>query len=212
MSAPMWTAILADIPLVAILRGIAPDEALPVAQALYDSGVLCVEVPLNSPRPLESIKAIRDAFDGRMFVGAGTVLTTADVANVKAAGGEFIVSPNVNTDVIRATKAHALISLPGFFTPSEAFAAIEAGADALKLFPAEHAPPAYLRAMKAVLPPALPVLAVGGIDEDKFASYLAAGAAGFGLGSALYRPGASPIDVEAHAQALVAAFRAERTH
>jgi 2-dehydro-3-deoxyphosphogalactonate aldolase len=206
----MWQAILADMPLVAILRGITPEEALPVAQALYDSGVLCVEVPLNSPRPLESIRAIRAAFGGRMFVGAGTVLTIADVENVKAAGGEFIVSPNVNTDVIRATKAHDLISLPGFFTPSEAFAAIDASADALKLFPAEQAPPAYLRAIKAVLPPAIPVFAVGGIDEDKIARYLAAGATGFGLGSTLYRPGASPIDVEAHALAFVAAFRAER--
>lgn len=205
-----WADILRDLPLIAILRGLTPDEAIPVADALYEGGVRCVEVPLNSPQPLQSIAAIRREYDGRMFVGAGTVLTVTDVADVVAADGAFVVSPNTDASVIAATKSAGLVSLPGFFSPSEGFAALAAGADGLKLFPADHAGPAYVKALKAVLPPAAPLFAVGGVDESRFGAYLAAGAAGFGLGSTLYKPGDAPAHVKARASALARAFREVR--
>ena len=203
--------MMRDIPLIAILRGVRPDEAVTIGQALFEGGIRCVEVPLNSPQPLDSIAALRKTFDGRMLVGAGTVLTPGDVGDVETAGGQFIVSPNADAGVIRTTKAKGLFSLPGFFTASEAFIAIAAGADALKLFPADSVTPAYIKALKTVLPPALPVLAVGGVNEGNLAGFLAAGAAGFGLGSSLYRPGLTPDDVRMRATNFVAVFEAARS-
>ncbi|MDP1966225.1 MAG: 2-dehydro-3-deoxy-6-phosphogalactonate aldolase, partial [Reyranella sp.] len=183
--------------------GLTPGEAVAIAAALETAGVLGLEVPLNSPEPLESIRRIREAFDGRLVVGAGTVLTVDEVSAVQAAGGQFIVSPNTDPAVIRATKAAGLYSAPGFFTPTEAFSALASGADALKLFPADVAGPAALKAMKAVLPPSAPVIAVGGVDPATMGGWRAAGAAGFGVGSALYQPGLPPADVEARARRFV---------
>lgn len=203
-------SLVLDPPIVAILRGLTPPEALDIAAALYDAGVRWLEVPLNSPEPLQSIAAMRKAYDGRMQIGAGTVLTPADVQAVCDAGGQFVVSPNTDTAVIAATKNLGLVSMPGFFTASEGFAAIAAGADALKLFPADAAGPAYVKALKVVLPSHVPVLAVGGVDESKIAPYFAAGAAGFGLGSTLYRPGDKAADVNARARRFLAACAAAR--
>lgn len=202
-----WNEILQRLPLVAILRGIRPDEAADVANALCDSGILCMEVPLNSPSPLETIARMRDAIGTRALVGAGTVLNTTAVADVVAAGGQVIVSPNCDVDVIAATKRAGLISLPAFLTPSEAFRAINAGADALKLFPAEAAAPNVLKAMKAVLPREIPVFPVGGIEPDSMPAYLEAGAAGFGIGSAIYAPGRNVADIARRASAFVDAWK-----
>ncbi|WP_374389110.1 2-dehydro-3-deoxy-6-phosphogalactonate aldolase [Sandaracinobacter sp.] len=201
------TDILGDLPLVAILRGITPEEALPVGEALLAAGFRLLEVPLNSPRPLESIARLSEALGDHAMLGAGTVLTPADVRAVADAGGRLIVSPDSNPAVIAETKRLGLVSVPGFFTPTEAFAAIAAGADALKLFPAEAASPAVLKALKAVLPSGVPLLAVGGVSTDGMAPWIAAGAAGFGIGSALYRPGRSAAQVGAAAAQFVAAFR-----
>jgi 2-dehydro-3-deoxyphosphogalactonate aldolase len=200
--------VIETMPLVAILRGLTPADAVPVAASLRRTGIVCLEVPLNSPQPFDSIAAIRAKFGEHLIVGAGTVLTSDEVTRAAAAGAQFIVSPNTETKVIEATKALNLASVPGFFTPTEALAAAQAGADALKLFPAEGANPAHLKAMKAVLPRTLPVLAVGGVSESNMIDWLAAGAAGFGIGGALYRPGETPAAVEAKARALVAAFKA----
>lgn len=202
-----WTTMLRSMPLIAILRGVKPDEAVAIGQALHDGGILAVEVPLNSPHPLHSVAALRKAFDGRMVIGAGTVLSPNEVGEVADAGGQFIVSPNTDAAVIRAAKAKALLSLPGFFTASEAFAAISAGADALKLFPADSVGPAYVKALKAVLPPTLPVFAVGGVNDANLGAFLAAGAAGFGLGSGLFKPGDSAESVRGKAAAYVSAYR-----
>jgi 2-dehydro-3-deoxyphosphogalactonate aldolase len=204
------SGLLFELPLVAILRGVTPGEAAGVAQALFDAGVVCAEVPLNSPEPLLSIAAMRAAFGGRMLIGAGTVLTPADVDAVAEAGGEFVVSPNADAAVIRATKARGLYAMPGFFTPSEAFAAIGAGADALKLFPADQAGPAHVKALRSVLPREFPLFAVGGIDVAKMPAYLAAGVTGFGFGASLYKPGDSAAVVGVRAEALVRAFKAPR--
>ncbi|QGZ96247.1 2-dehydro-3-deoxy-6-phosphogalactonate aldolase [Terricaulis silvestris] len=200
--------IIEVMPLVAILRGLTPADAVPVAASLQRAGIICLEVPLNSPQPFDSIAAIRTKFGDALFVGAGTVLATEQVTEAAAAGAEFIVSPNTDIEVIQNTKARGLSSVPGFFTPTEALTAAKAGADALKLFPADGASPAHLKSMKAVLRGDLPVLAVGGVSESSMADWMAGGAAGFGIGGALYRPGASPEDVEAKARALVAAFKA----
>jgi len=202
-----WAKVLARLPLIAILRGIRPDEVLEVAEALLAAGILCAEVPLNSPQALESIARLRRALGERLLVGAGTVLTVTDVIAVQRAGAQLVVSPNTGTEVIRATKQYGLVSVPGFATPSEAFAAIDAGADALKLFPAESAPPAVLRAMKAVLPTAMPILPVGGITPGNLAAYRDAGAAGFGIGSAIYKSGDNAALVREHATAFVGAWR-----
>lgn len=197
----------AACPLVAVLRGLTPDEATPIGDALVDAGFTLLEVPLNSPDPLVSIAAMAQRYAGRAIVGAGTVLTPADVAAVADAGGALIVSPNTDTDVIRASVARGLISLPGYFTPSEAFAALHAGAHGLKLFPAEGAAPAFLKAQRAVLPKATKVLAVGGITPDTMPAWAAAGADGFGLGSNLYRAGKSAADVARDAAAFVQAAK-----
>ncbi len=201
-----WSELLATMPLVAILRGLKPEEAEPVGAALVEAGFRCLEVPLNSPRPLESIAILRKRFGDVALVGAGTVLSVADVAAVTDAGGAIVISPNADADVIRATKARELVSLPAFFTPSEAFAALAAGADGLKLFPAEIAGPTALRAIRAVLPAAVSVLPVGGIDAAAMRDYRAAGAAGFGIGSSLYAPGRDPAEIGRRAAGLVRAW------
>ncbi|MDB5430046.1 MAG: 2-dehydro-3-deoxy-6-phosphogalactonate aldolase [Caulobacter sp.] len=202
-----WFDRIADLPLVAILRGLRPEEALDMAGVLHDAGFRCLEVPLNSPEPLESIRRISEAFGDRLLVGAGTVLTVAAVEAVAEAGGRLIVSPNADITVIAAAKARGLVSLPGMFTPSEAFAALAAGADGLKLFPAEAASPTVLKAMKAVLPADAPVFVVGGVTPETMAPWRTAGAQGFGLGSALYKPGRPVAEVEAAAAAFAAAWR-----
>ena len=192
---------------VAVLRGLTPDEAAPIGAALLDAGVDCAEVPLNSPEPLESIARMRRAFGSKMFVGAGTVLTEEDVARVAEAGGQFIVAPNVNARVIAAAKRRELAAIPGFMTPTEAFMALEAGADALKLFPADQVGPAFIKAIRAVLPAKTLIYAVGGVTEGEVAAYLAAGAYGVGLGSNLYKPGDTPDAVGRRAAAFVAAVK-----
>jgi len=197
-----FAAGFAKLPLVAILRGVRPDEAEGIGEALADAGFALVEVPLNSPDPFTSIERLARRLGDRALVGAGTVLTVEDVGRVRDAGGGMIVSPNTDTAVIRAAVAAGMASLPGYFTPSEAFAAAAAGATALKLFPAEAASPAVLRAQLAVLPRDLPVLAVGGVAPDTMEPWRAAGAAGFGLGSALYKPGRTAAEVSAAARAF----------
>ncbi|MFV3077076.1 2-dehydro-3-deoxy-6-phosphogalactonate aldolase [Niveispirillum fermenti] len=197
----------ARCPLVAILRGLTPDEAVPVGEALIGAGFTLIEVPLNSPDPLESIARLAGIAGDRAVIGAGTVLSVDAVAAVADAGGSMIISPNADTGVIAATAARGLVSLPGVATPTEAFAALGAGATALKLFPAEGASPTVLKAWRAVLPRTLRVLPVGGITPDNMAVWRAAGASGFGIGSMLYRPGHSPEEVAAHAAAFIAALK-----
>lgn len=201
-----FDAAFARCPLIAILRGVKSDEVEAVGEALVEAGFALIEVPLNSPDPLNSIGRLADRMKGRAVIGAGTVLTTADVAAVANAGGTMIISPNTNVDVIAASAGAGLVSLPGFATPSEAFAALGAGATALKLFPAEAASPAVLKAFGAVVPAGTRLLPVGGIAPETMAPWLAAGAAGFGLGSALYRPGLSANEVGDRARAFIAAL------
>lgn len=197
----------AACPLVAILRGLTPDEAPAVGDALVGAGFTLIEVPLNSPEPLRSIGILAERLAGRALVGAGTVLDTAQVAAVAAAGGTLVVSPNTDAAVIRATCAAGLVSLPGYQTPTEAFAALAAGATALKLFPADVATHAALKAHRAVLPPGTRVLAVGGVTPDGIAGWRAASADGFGLGSNLYRPGKPAAEVARDAAVYVEAVR-----
>ncbi|MEQ8587667.1 MAG: 2-dehydro-3-deoxy-6-phosphogalactonate aldolase [Thalassobaculaceae bacterium] len=199
-------AYLDRCPLVAILRGVAPDEVVAIALALEAEGFAIVEVPLNSPRPMESIARLADVVGDRMLVGAGTVIEPDDAERVVAAGGRLIVMPHADAAVVERAKAAGAIAVPGFATPGEAFAMLRAGADALKLFPAEAAPPRVLKAMRAVLPADVPVLPVGGITPETMAAYVAAGAAGFGLGSALYRPGDDAAAVTEKARAFQAAW------
>jgi 2-dehydro-3-deoxyphosphogalactonate aldolase len=202
--------IVSQAPLIAILRGLTPNDAAAVGQAVFENGFSCIEVPLNSPDPFASIRILADVFGDRALIGAGTVLTVAQVHDVADAGGRIIISPNADPEVIRASKASGLISLPAFATPTEAFAAIAAGADGLKLFPAEMGGPSALKAIRAVLPPHVPIFPVGGIDEATMAGFIAAGASGFGLGSTLYVPGRAPEAVALRAKALDAGFRAAR--
>lgn len=193
-------------PLVAILRGVRPDEIEAIGDGLVDSGFTLIEIPLNSPDPFDSIARLAKRLEGRAVVGAGTVLNLAQVADVRAAGGRIMVSPNANPEVIAAAASAGMASLPGIATPTEAFAALDAGATALKLFPAEAASPAVLKAMRAVLPRDMRVLPVGGITPETMAPWRDAGAAGFGLGSALYVAGREAEDVAARARNFVAAL------
>jgi 2-dehydro-3-deoxyphosphogalactonate aldolase len=195
-------------PLVAIIRGVRPDEAEAIGEAIHEAGIRIIEVPLNSPDPLQSIERLAKRFGEEMLVGAGTVLEPADVGRVWDAGGRIIVSPETNIEVIAATAAIDLVSSPGYFTPSEAFAAIRAGATTLKLFPAEAASPAMLKAQLAVIPNEVPVLVVGGIKPDSMRPWLEAGASGFGLGGGLYQAGQSSADTLAKSRAYVAGLKA----
>lgn len=201
-----FDAAFGRLPLVAILRGVKPDEVEEIGEALVEAGFALIEVPLNSPDPFDSIGRLAKRLAGRAVVGAGTVLDTASVAAVRDVGGTMIISPNADTRVIAASAGAGLVSLPGIATPSEAFAALGAGATALKLFPAEAASPAVLKAMRAVLPTGTRVLPVGGITPDVMEPWLRAGAAGFGLGSALYAPGMDGAAVGERARAFVKAW------
>ena len=189
-------------PLIAILRGIKPTEVVDVAEILIEKDIKIIEIPLNSPDPIRSIELLTHYFENHAIIGAGTVLDEASIRSIAEAGAKLVVMPNGNGIVVKAAKDRGLIAIPGIATPSEAFAMIEAGADALKLFPAEGIPPSVLKAMKAVLPSTVPILPVGGITPEKMNDYLKAGAIGFGLGSALYKPGMTLRDIRKNAEAF----------
>lgn len=197
-----------DRPLIAILRGVTPTEAAGMAAALIDAGITKIEVPLNSPDPFDSIRTMAAAHGADALIGAGTVLSTSDVGRVAQAGGKLIVSPNCDQRVIAATKAADMQSWPGVMTPTECFAALKAGADGLKIFPASLLGPDGIKAIRAVLPPGTQVYAVGGAGAENFADWMAASADGFGIGSALYKPGFTVAEVAARARDMVAAFDA----
>ena len=201
-----FDAALAACPLIAVLRGIRSDEAATIGQALFDAGIHIMEVPLNSPDPLASIRILAKAFGDRAIIGAGTVMTPSDVQDIANVGGRLIVMPHSDPVVIRAAKSAGLICAPGVATPTEAFAALAAGADALKLFPAEMISPAVVKAMRAVLPKSACLIPVGGISASNIPAYKAAGASGFGTGSSLYSPGRPAAEVERMARELVAAI------
>lgn len=192
--------------LIAILRGITPPETLAVCAELIAAGITLIEVPLNSPEALKSIADAAARFPTEALIGAGTVLTPADVDAVKAAGGQFVVSPDTNPAVIARTRELGMASYPGVFSPTDAFAALRAGATGLKFFPAEVLGPKGIKAMKAVLPPSVPLYAVGGANPDNFGEYFAAGCAGFGLGTYIFKPGMTATDVAVRARTAVAAY------
>ncbi|WP_138468767.1 2-dehydro-3-deoxy-6-phosphogalactonate aldolase [Poseidonocella sp. HB161398] len=202
-------AACAALPLVAILRGLTPPESVGVARALYEAGFRLIEIPLNSPEPFDSIAAVRAALPADALVGAGTVTTLDAVARLAEIGADLVVMPHADTAVIAAAKAAGMICIPGIATPTEAYAALHAGADGLKIFPAELVGPAAVKAIRTILPAGTRLFPVGGIAPDTMAPFLAAGVAGFGLGSALYRPGDSAETVAAKAAAFTAAYRAE---
>jgi len=201
--ADLFRQRLAECPLVAIIRGVTPDEVEAVGDVLYAAGIRIIEVPLNSPDPFSSIARLAALFGDRALIGAGTVLQPEQVAQVREAGGQLIVSPNTYTAVIEATVAAGMVSSPGYFTPSEAFEALRAGAHALKLFPAEAATPAVVKGQRAVLPKEVPLIVVGGVNPANMKPYLEAGADGFGLGSGLYAAGRTLDEVAAAAEAYV---------
>lgn len=193
--------------LVAIIRGVTPADAVAIANALFEGGIRIIEVPLNSPDAFTSVRAIADSLGDRALIGAGTVLHPDQVARVRDAGGRIVVSPNMNPAVIRATVEAGMVSSPGIFTPSEAFAALDSGAHTLKLFPAEAASPKVVKSMRAVLPKDIPFLIVGGVTLESVPGWLDAGADGFGLGSGLYKPGGSAEETLGKARAFVEAVR-----
>lgn len=197
---------LGRCPLIAILRGVAPEEVVEIAAALEQAGVAIVEVPLNSPRPIESIRLLAERYGTRMLVGAGTVMTPAEVDDVAQAGGRLIVTPHAAADVVRTAKQQRMVACPGIATPTEAFAMLREGADALKLFPAEGSSPAALRAIRAVLPKDVLTLPVGGIDGGNMRPWLEAGAAGFGIGSSIYKAGDTAATVAEKARRLMSAI------
>lgn len=201
-------AALSYCPVVAILRGVKPDEIDGIGDALIEAGITVIEVPLNSPQPFVSIARLAARHAHHALVGAGTVLQTGDVARVKEAGGKLVVAPNFDADVVRAAKVAGLAALPGVMTPSEGFAALKAGADGLKLFPAEIIPPVVFKAWRAVFDPDTLLLAVGGVGVDNIRSYAQAGASGYGIGSALYKPGRPAGEIGKLAGALVSAAKA----
>jgi 2-dehydro-3-deoxyphosphogalactonate aldolase len=201
-------AHLAPLPLLAVLRGITAGEVPAIGAVLADGGIPILEVPLNSPQPLSSIRVLADTFGRRCLVGAGTVLDVADVARVADAGGRLIVMPHGDPRIVAEAKRRGLVCIPGVATPTEAFAALAAGADGLKMFPAEQLPPPVVKAWRAVLPKSTLLFPVGGIGPSSVAAYWAAGASGFGTGTGLYRPGATSGDVAAAVEAFAAAFRA----
>lgn len=202
-----FQAALRELPLIAILRGLRHEEAPAIGDVLVEAGFRLLEVPLNSPRPLDSIALLRKRFP-QALVGAGTVLTAQEVGEVATAGGELVVAPNFDRDVVVETVRRGMVSVPGIMTPTEAFAALAAGAHGLKLFPAELASPSVVKALLAVLPRDTPLIPVGGIGAGNLRGWQTAGAAGFGLGSSLYRPGDDAATVRAKASAIVAAYRA----
>lgn len=192
--------------LVAILRGLKPEEAPGVVTALLEAGFEAIEVPLNSPEPFRSIEIARGLAPDKVLIGAGTVLTVEEVDRLRDAGGNLLVSPNVEPEVIERAAGYGMVTMPGVFTPTEALAALRAGASALKFFPASVLGPSGIKAIRAVLPPDVPVGAVGGVSESDFAAYYAVGVRTFGLGSSLYKPGASAAEVAQKARAAVAAY------
>lgn len=198
-------ALLRRCPLIAILRGIGGDETPAVAEAIVAAGITNLEITINSPMAIDGIRRLVRRFGDDVLIGGGTVLTTADADAVATVGGQFIVSPNTNTEVIRRTKTLKLLSLPGAATPTEALRAVDAGADGIKMFPAEMLPPAVVKAWRAVLSPTLPLLPVGGIHAGNIPAYRAAGADGFGVGASLYKPGMTPQQMKTAAAVLVAA-------
>jgi 2-dehydro-3-deoxyphosphogalactonate aldolase len=204
---PSLDSCLAELPLIAILRGLAPENAPAVGDVLIEAGFRLLEVPLNSPRPFESIARLAEAHGGQALIGAGTVLVPSDVGRVADSGGRLVIMPHADPVVIREAKRQRLVCTPGVATPTEAFRALDAGADALKLFPAEAMSPAVLRAWLAVLPAGTRLIPVGGITPETMAPWRAAGAVGFGLGSALFRPDLAPDAVARNARAFVAAWR-----
>ena len=201
--------LLTACPLVAILRGIRPEEADAIGDALVEAGLRVIEVPLNSPDPFSSIARLAQRLGDRALIGAGTVRRPAEVDRVAEAGGRLVVTPHADPALVRAAKARGMAAMPGFFTPAEAFSLLDAGADALKLFPAEAGNPAMLKALRAVLPPGTLVLPVGGMDAGTMGAWRDAGAAGFGIGSAIYKPGDSAAAVSAKAAALLAGLTDE---
>ena len=211
MTQPSFPDQLRRLPLVAILRGIKPEEAADIGRALVDAGFGLIEVPLNSPHPFNSIERLARVLGAHALVGAGTVLDPDDVHRIADAGGRMIISPHMDPSVIGAARAAGLAAIPGIATPTEAFTALKSGAQALKLFPAEMMPPAVVKALLAVLPSGVPLLPVGGISPDSMGAYLAAGAGGFGIGSALYKPGMGAAAVGEAARRFVAAYRRHGT-
>lgn len=199
---------LAEVPIVAILRGLEPERAVEVGEALWAAGIRIIEVPLNSPYPLRSISALAEAFEGRAVIGAGTVLSTEDVRAVSSAGGQLIVSPNTDGRVIAESKRLGLVSMPGFFTPTEAFQALEAGADLLKLFPGDAIRPKIVGALRAVLPPDKGIVVTGGVDRENIVAFFEAGAKAVAIGSAIFKPGKPIDDIALGARTLIAAWRA----
>lgn len=194
---------LRSSPFIAILRGVKPEEVVDIGAALIETGIRIIEVPLNSPDPLESIKALHKHYGDQALIGAGTVVDPANVKRICQAGGQLIVSPHACPDVVHKAKVLDMVAIPGFATPTEAFSMIQAGADALKLFPAEAFSPAVLKSLRAVLPTTMPLIPVGSINADNMEPWFEAGAAGFGLGGSLYKPGFTPQKVAKRARAVM---------